>query len=110
MKGLIAASLLAPTLPAAAQDLTCTATQQCRGDAPSMCAPSGLTIEVAQTQGPRARLWIDGQGPYAARVSDDTITLDSFNGRYRLTLRNDGAFSYTGNRGKTFTGRCEGRF
>ncbi len=74
-----------------------------------MCAPSTLKIDATQVAGNRARLWIDGQGPYAGRVDGDTITLENFNGRYRLTVGGDGAFVYTGNRGKRYAGKCKGQ-
>ena len=102
------ATLSALAMPAAAQGLTCEAVQQCRGDAASMCAQSNLTIEATRRPGAAAHLWIDGQGPYAGRIVESGIALEGFGGSYRLNLGADGTFTYTGNRGKTFTGRCEG--
>ena len=96
---------------AMADGLTCIAEQQCRGDAERMCAPSTLEIDVKR-RGAGAWLWIDHQGPYGARMEREgditRFTLNSFGGRYQLALMPDGRFLYRGNRGKRFTGRCEG--
>ena len=108
IQAILFATLAVLALPAAAQGLNCEATEQCRGGATTMCAPSNLTIAATRRGGARAHLWIDGQGPYAGRVTESGVALEGFAGRYRLNLRDDGAFTYTGNRGKTFTGRCEG--
>ena len=101
--------LIAPIANAA---MICTAQEQCRGDAVAMCAPSALEIEVVGA-GTTARLWIDQQGPYSAyaAATDDghRWTVEAFGGQHRLDLRTDGKFTYLGNRGKRFTGHCEGQ-
>ncbi len=95
-------ALMAP-LPAAA--LTCIASEQCRGDAKAMCAPSTLQIEVAARGPDGAHLWIDWQGPYAAQAVDGGWRLEAFPDHV-LRIDAAGGFLYTGNRGKRFTGRC----
>ena len=96
---------------AGADSLICTATTQCRGDADRMCAASTLEIAVKPGGGSGTQLWIDHQGPYAARArrEDDMhhYELAAFGGRYRLDIAPDGQFLYTGNRGKRFSGTCE---
>ena len=90
--------------------LTCVANIQCRGDAERMCAPSGLRIEAAR-RGGRVDMWIDGQGPYVARVSGAMASLrlevPLFAG-HALSVAPDGRFVWLGNRGKRFSGQCEG--
>jgi hypothetical protein len=107
----LALCLTLTALPAMAQTLNCTAEQQCRGDARTMCAASSLSI-LLMPRGQRTDLWIDRQGPYAARsasIADGgkTYTLDAFGAGYRLELSPDGRFAYHGNRGKVFTGHCK---
>ncbi len=96
--------------PVAAQDLTCVADTQCRGDAEAMCAPSSLRIEAERRAG-RIALWIDAQGPYPAdlhRAGEITrLTLPLFKG-HALVLAADGRFLYRGNRGKRYSGTCKG--
>lgn len=94
-------------LPAVAEApvIDCVATTQCRGDAKRMCAPSSLLIRVDR-RGPGARLWIDRQGPYAARTQAGALVVEAFGPGYQLQIAPDGAFLYTGNRGKRFTGHC----
>ena len=104
--------LLLVALPcgAWAAPVICVAETQCRGDAERMCAPSRLQIEV-QAEGARAQLWIDRQGPYAARAEEAEgmrrWRLLAFDGHW-LDLAADGGFTYHGNRGKRFTGYCTG--
>ena len=104
--------LLLAALPcgAWAAPVICVAETQCRGDAERMCAPSRLQIEV-QAEGARAQLWIDRQGPYAARAEEAEgmrrWRLLAFDGHW-LDLAADGGFTYHGNRGKRFTGYCTG--
>lgn len=101
---LVAAALL---FASPVQAFVCTADTQCRGDALSMCAPSALRIEVAGD----GRLWIDHQGPYPAGESrEGAVRLWSVEAFGSLVLRvgADGDFVYVGNRGKRFSGRCEG--
>jgi hypothetical protein len=92
---------------AARAAVVCTAEVQCRGDARQMCAPSGLRIELAEGD----RLWIDRQGPYETeKTRGDGATvwrLPLFPG-HELIVRDAGDFLYRGNRGKRFTGQCEG--
>ena len=94
-------------LPGAAQPpvIECVATTQCRGDAKRMCALSALMIRVDR-RGPGAQLWIDRQGPYAARAQAGALVVEAFGPAYRLDIAPDGAFLYTGNRGKRFSGHC----
>ncbi|MFC4733299.1 hypothetical protein [Salipiger abyssi] len=112
MKGLCAA-LTACGLagPVAAQGLTCVAELQCRGDAEAMCAPSTLSIE-AERAGGGAHLWIDRQGPYPASVTRGAdgleLAVEGFGGGHGMQVQADGAFIYRGNRGKRFSGTCEG--
>ena len=98
-------------VPVAAQNVTCVAETQCRGDAEAMCAPSGLRIEAERRAG-RIDLWIDAQGPYPAdleRAGDATrLELPLFKG-HALVLAGDGRFLYRGNRGKRYSGTCKGR-
>ncbi|MCW9042838.1 MAG: hypothetical protein OQK05_05795 [Pseudopelagicola sp.] len=109
--GLGAAVMLAVASAASADTLLCTADTQCRGDAKRMCAPSTLQIAIKPGAGSGAQLWIDRQGPYAARVSrgkdgERRYELDAFAGRYTLDIEAQGRFLYVGNRGKRFTGDC----
>lgn len=105
-----AALALLLTTAVRAEGVFCTAEQRCRADAPSMCAPSSMDIQLRRF-GSGAQLWIDKQGPYQARLSIAEHTtraeLTAFGG-YEFTLRPDGRFEYRGNAGKLFTGRCEG--
>lgn len=109
MKGVWALLGLWPGL-ALAQGLTCVAKEQCRGDAERMCAPSALSI-VAERRDARVDMWIDRQGPYGADVvrqgNDVRLTLPLFKG-HEMIIEADGAFLYRGNRGKRYTGFCEG--
>ena len=95
---------------AAAQGLTCVAVEQCRGDAERMCAPSSLSI-VAERRDAWVDMWIDRQGPYGAELvrgaSETRLSLPLFRG-HEMIVQADGAFLYRGNRGKRYTGRCEG--
>lgn len=95
---------------ALAQGLSCVAEEQCRGDAERMCAPSALSI-VAARRDARVDMWIDRQGPYGAdfmRQEDGIrLTLPLFKG-HEMIVEADGAFLYRGNRGKRYTGFCEG--
>ncbi len=107
--GVMVGLILWPGL-AAAQALTCVAEVQCRGDAERMCAPSSLSI-VAETRGAGVDMWIDRQGPYRADLSQGAdgqrLTLPLFK-RHEMVVAADGAFLYRGNRGKRYTGHCEG--
>jgi len=93
-----------------AQGLTCVAETQCRGDAERMCAPSALSIK-AERRGAWVDMWIDNQGPYRAefsrRAQEARLTLPLFED-HEMILEPDGAFLYRGNRGKRYSGRCEG--
>jgi hypothetical protein len=111
--GLLAAALAVTLLwigPSAALD--CRATQQCRGDAASMCAASDMEIRVERAGGGKARLWFDGTGPYPARMADQgthlRATLTNFGGAHHFDLWPDGRFVYLGNRARAFSGTCEG--
>ncbi|MBR9841910.1 MAG: hypothetical protein GYB25_02030 [Rhodobacteraceae bacterium] len=107
---LAALGLLGVTSPAMASGLSCTASEQCRGDAIAMCAPSSLQVEIKTGTG-GAALWINRQGPYKARAGRhegvQTWTLEAFGGAHVLEIEEDGQFLYTGNRGKRFSGTCE---
>ena len=96
---------------AGAREVVCVADIQCRGDAERMCAPSTLRISARQNSSTGTQLWIDRQGPYSARVSQDgesrSYELTVFGGLYTLDIAADGRFLYVGNRGKRFTGTCE---
>jgi len=113
MRVLIAAlALLAlPGAPAQAGGLICQAEKQCRADAPTLCAPSELRIEVEFRSPVKAWVWFANQGPYPATMSREgevTVwTLEAFGDGHRLELRADGQFAYLGNLGKRFTGICE---
>ena len=113
LRALISVALLGTALPvyAQAQDATCIAVEQCRGDAKRMCAPSSLRIDVVR-DGTGAVLKIDRQGPYRASLQRNgdvqLVTLQNFGGAYKLLLKEDGSFTYLGNRGKRFNGHCEG--
>lgn len=102
----LALSGAAPADPVRAGELACVATEQCRGDAKAMCAPSTLRIEVT----PQNRLWIDAQGPYGARLTTDGTarvwTVEAFGGKHALRVEADGTFLYRGNRGKRYRGTC----
>lgn len=104
---LAAMALAAPA--AAAAPLVCIAQQQCRGDAQTMCAPATTRIE-AERKGAGGVLWIDLQGPFAARIEQKTgaerWNLTAFGGSHWLELNTDGTFLYRGNRGKRYTGTC----
>lgn len=95
---------------AGAADLSCVAALQCRGDAERMCAPSSLSIDVVRGPG-SVTLWIDRQGPYPARARNEggieTLSVTPLGADYRLEILPDGQFSYFGNRGKRYLGRCE---
>lgn len=95
---------------AGAQGLTCRAEAQCRGDAEKMCAPSNLSIMV-ERRGAAVDMWIDRQGPYRAELSQGAhglrLTLPLFK-HHEMVVEVDGRFLYRGNRGKRFTGTCEG--
>lgn len=99
--------------PAAALDLSCQADTQCRGDATTMCAASDLRVDV-RPSGTGTGIWLDGQGPYPASrekpLEGNTLrlVLDVFGGRFSFDLAADMTFTYRGNRGKIFTGRCMG--
>ncbi|MYM53941.1 hypothetical protein [Thalassovita mangrovi] len=109
---LLAAALTCGASVAAAGTLRCLAQEQCRGDAEAMCAPSSLEIEVRKQNGYN-RLWIDKQGPYSADYSlegsDKRWRVEAFGGQHRLDLKADGQFVYLGNRGKRYSGQCEGQ-
>lgn len=111
-KGLCAVLLVSVFAgPAAAQTLSCVAVEQCRGDAKAMCAPSSLQIEAVRS-GAAARLWIDLQGPYPAALEQRgdgmRLVIEAFGGGHELEIGADRAFVYRGNRGKRFSGTCEG--
>ncbi len=94
-----------------ADGVLCTAQTQCRGDAERMCAPSSLEISLKRHDSIGTQLWIDHQGPYAARASKAQGTrryeVKAFGGQYKLDITPDGQFLYVGNRGKRFTGTCK---
>lgn len=104
------AAFATPAL-AAEPSATCIAELQCRGDAERMCAPSTLQLDV-QINGRKAILWIDHQGPYTGELHSfgaaKRVTLENFGGTYQLDIDAEGHFLYRGNRGKRFTGNCEG--
>ncbi|MBA85017.1 hypothetical protein ACSSNL_12705 [Thalassobius sp. S69A] len=105
-------SVVLAVMPVLAQaGVICTAEEQCRGDARSMCAPSSLRIELVR-QGGYTRLWIDRQGPYPAEPMAGAAQhwrVAAFGGQHQLQLHAGGRFTYLGNRNKTFTGTCEGQ-
>ena len=96
---------------ASAEGLVCTAETQCRGDAERMCAPSTLEISVKAGGGTGTQLFIDHQGPYAARATRKDGTrhyeVTAFGGRHRLEIDAENRFLYLGNRGKRYTGLCK---
>lgn len=96
---------------AAAAPLYCQATEQCRGDARSMCAASDLEIALHPQGDRRGQVWIAGSGPFAASREGlqrgERWTLDAFGGSHRLEMQADGRFLYLGNRGKRYTGYCK---
>lgn len=96
--------------PVLAQDVSCRAETQCRGDARTLCAPSDLEIRVRRGPG-GIGVWLDGTGPYpATQDRADGMTryrMEHFGGDYAITIDPVGRFSYRGNRAKTFTGQCE---
>lgn len=113
--GAIRASLAALGIllaaPVMASGLTCTASEQCRGDAVAMCAPSSLQLEIKTGANGSKALWIDRQGPYKARAGrhegKQVWTLEAFGGDHVLEIEETGQFLYTGNRGKRFSGTCK---
>ena len=113
VSGIVGATILLAGLagPAVAGGLDCIATERCRTDGGG-CAPSRLSIELRALGAAKARLWIDRQGPYPARIArsgDITrITLENFGGSHGMDLHADGGFLYRGNGAKEFTGTCEG--
>ncbi len=106
----IPAVLVAVSVAGPVMALTCVAETQCRGDAERMCAPSSLSI-VAKRRGAWVDMWIDRQGPYRAELAHRThetrLTLPLFE-RHEMIVQADGAFLYRGNRGKRYSGRCQG--
>lgn len=105
--------VIALIAPAAWADgpVVCQAEKQCRGDAKTMCAPSNLRIRLQPEGAGRAWLWIDKQGPYAAEATRPETgqhwALTAFGGSHGLNIAPDGQFTFLGNRGKRFTGKCE---
>jgi len=106
----IPAVLMAVSVAGPVMGLTCVAETQCRGDAERMCAPSALSI-VVERRDAWVDLWIDRQGPSRAdlvRSAHETrLTLPLFKG-HEMIVQGDGSFLYRGNRGKRYSGRCEG--
>ena len=113
VSGIIGATALWAGLagPVFARGLDCVASERCRTDGGG-CAASRLSIEVSPTGAAKARLWIDRQGPYPARIARNggitRITLENFGGSHGMDLHADGGFLYRGNGAKEFTGTCEG--